>query len=49
MFYKRAKGAAKWGGMEKVMQEHDVDPHGALDTDVDGFKEVKTKKKGKKK
>ena len=49
LFYKRAKGIARWGGMEKVLKAIEVDPHGALETDVDGFKEVKTKRKTKKK
>lgn len=49
LFYKRAKGVARWGGMEKVINEAEIDPHGALETDVDGFKEVKIKKKTKKK
>ena len=49
LFYKRAKGVTRWGGMEKVMKEGDIDPHGAQETDVDGFKEIKTKKKKNKK
>lgn len=48
LFYKRAKGSAKWAGMAKVMEEANIDPHGALDTDADGFKAVKIKKNKKK-
>jgi hypothetical protein len=48
LFYKRIKGSCRWAGMEKVMMQRDIDPHGALDTDVDGFTEVKGKKKNKK-
>jgi ubiquitin carboxyl-terminal hydrolase 8 len=48
LFYQRAKGKCKWAGMEKIMLEGSIDPHGALHTDVDGFQSVKTKRRGKK-
>jgi len=43
LFYQRAKGNARWGGMEKTMQDKGVDPHGGLETDQDGFVMVKKK------
>mmetsp|Transcript_30782 Transcript_30782/g.45536 ORF Transcript_30782/g.45536 Transcript_30782/m.45536 type:complete len:1052 (+) Transcript_30782:47-3202(+) len=49
LFYKRAKGSSRWAGMEKDMRERGVDPHGDLSSDLDGFTEVKTKKRHKKK
>eukprot|EP00546_Thalassionema_frauenfeldii_P005026 CAMPEP_0178910418 /NCGR_PEP_ID=MMETSP0786-20121207/9088_1 /TAXON_ID=186022 /ORGANISM="Thalassionema frauenfeldii, Strain CCMP 1798" /LENGTH=943 /DNA_ID=CAMNT_0020582671 /DNA_START=199 /DNA_END=3026 /DNA_ORIENTATION=- len=45
LFYKRAKGSSKWAGLAKDMSEHGVDPHGDLSTDLDGFTEVKAKKR----
>jgi len=48
-FYKRSKGQLKWGGMEKAMTKYKLDPKGAIAQDVDGFIEVKSKKKKTKK
>ena len=45
LFYQRAKGNAKWGGMEKAMTDKQVDPYNEIELDEDGFQEVKTKKK----
>jgi hypothetical protein len=45
LFYQRAKGSARWAGMEKVMLEKEIDSNGVLETDQDGFSKVKTKKK----
>ena len=45
LFYQRTKGSAKWAGMDKVMKDRNVNPYGALDTDQDGFTQVKSKKK----
>ena len=47
LFYKREKGTSKWAGMDKVMKDRGINPHGALNQDQDGFTQVKTKK-GKK-
>jgi ubiquitin carboxyl-terminal hydrolase 8 len=41
LFYQRAKGSARWAGMEKVIEE------GEIEKDADGFMAVKTKKKKK--
>jgi len=43
LFYQRAKGTARWGGMEKSMLDRKVDPYGGLETDQDGFTVVKKK------
>ena len=43
LFYQRAKGTARWAGMEKVMLDKKIDPHGGLETDQDGFVMVKKK------
>mgnify|MGYP005844648817 CR=1 FL=1 len=48
LFYKRKTGLSRWGGLEKFILDHNVDPYGGL-TDKDGFKEVAIKKKKKKK
>eukprot|EP00980_Cylindrotheca_fusiformis_P028571 scaffold22612_cov138-Cylindrotheca_fusiformis.AAC.5 len=48
LFYQRAKGSARWAGMEKVMNERNVEPHGGLTTDQDGFTKVTSKHKKKK-
>jgi ubiquitin carboxyl-terminal hydrolase 8 len=48
LFYQREKGISRWGGMEKVMKEREIDPYGGLETDQDGFTRVKTPKKKKK-
>eukprot|EP00977_Amphora_coffeiformis_P001681 scaffold316_cov158-Amphora_coffeaeformis.AAC.5 len=47
LFYQRAKGYAKWGGMEYAMKERGVNPYGGMEVDQDGFKKVKAKKKKK--
>jgi ubiquitin carboxyl-terminal hydrolase 8 len=48
LFYKRAKGLAKWGGLYKVMKELGIDPYGGMDPiDEEGFRQVKLKKKKK--
>ena len=47
LFYQRAKGISKWGGMYKVMKERSINPYGGLETDQEGFKRVKNKKKKK--
>lgn len=47
LFYQRTKGISKWAGMEKVMNELNIDPYGGLETDKEGFTTVKTKKKSK--
>ena len=47
LFYQRIKGKARWGGMEKLMQDRGVDPFGGSETDLDGFKTVKGNKKKK--
>ena len=45
LFYQRSQGSARWGGMEKVMQETNDD---SLDNmDEDGFTKVQGKKKKK--
>lgn len=41
LFYQRSQGSARWGGMEKVMQDKNI-------TDQDGFTKVTGKKKKKK-
>ena len=43
LFYQRKKGRSRWGGMEKTMNNLGVNPHGANETDVDGFTQVKPK------
>ncbi len=43
LFYQRAKGAARWGGMETTMKEKSIDPYGGIETDQDGFVMVKKK------
>ena len=45
LFYQRTKGLSKWGGMHKVMIDQSIDPYGGLETDQEGFKQVKAKKK----
>jgi len=45
LFYERLKGSARWGGMEKLMKDNDVEPYGGPKTDQDGFTTVKSKKK----
>lgn len=45
LFYQRSKGKARWGGLENIMNKRNVDPHGALTTDQDGFTEVKSRRK----
>ena len=45
LFYQRKKGSSRWGGMESIMNNGGIDPHGAADEDIDGFKQVKKKKK----
>jgi ubiquitin carboxyl-terminal hydrolase 8 len=40
LFYERAKGRARWGGMEKMIADN-----GGLHTDQDGFTTVTSKKK----
>jgi Ubiquitin carboxyl-terminal hydrolase len=47
LFYQRIRGLTRWGGMEKLMKDKDIDPYGALETDQDGFKKVKPGKKTK--
>jgi ubiquitin carboxyl-terminal hydrolase 8 len=48
LFYQRAKGTTKWGGMYRQMKELNIDPYGAMDpVDEEGFRQVKTKKKKK--
>ena len=47
LFYQRAKGYSKWGGMERTMLEKGINPYGGLEVDQDGFKKVKAKKKKK--
>lgn len=47
LFYQRVKGTARWGGMEKLMQDRGIDPFGGSQTDLDGFKTVKSTKKKK--
>lgn len=49
LFYQRAEGLSRWGGMERVLVSRGADPHGALETDLDGFHQVKSKKKKGKK
>eukprot|EP00751_Fragilariopsis_kerguelensis_P010792 CAMPEP_0170769684 /NCGR_PEP_ID=MMETSP0733-20121128/7105_1 /TAXON_ID=186038 /ORGANISM="Fragilariopsis kerguelensis, Strain L26-C5" /LENGTH=1382 /DNA_ID=CAMNT_0011111289 /DNA_START=85 /DNA_END=4230 /DNA_ORIENTATION=- len=48
LFYQRAKGTAKWGGMEKCMLDRTIpiNPYGGAEIDLDGFQTVvnKTKK-----
>jgi ubiquitin carboxyl-terminal hydrolase 8 len=43
LFYQRAKGNARWGGMEKTMLDKNIDRNGGLETDQDGFVVVKKK------
>jgi len=43
LFYQRAKGTARWAGMEKTMLDKKIDPYGGLETDPDGFTVVKKK------
>lgn len=45
LFYKRAKGASKWGGLEKLMKEQNIDAYGGLEIDKEGFKKVKSKRR----
>jgi hypothetical protein len=45
LFYQRAKGAARWGGMEKAMRDRSAESRGELPTDQDGFTTVAKKKK----
>ena len=45
LFYKRSRGTARWAGLDDLMKKRGVDPYGGLETDQDGFKAVKTKKK----
>lgn len=48
LFYQRAKGITKWGGMHKVMKELGIDPYGGMDPiGGEGFRQVKIKKKKK--
>jgi ubiquitin carboxyl-terminal hydrolase 8 len=47
LVYVRAKGVIRWGGMENVMKEMKIDPYSGLETDVEGFQQVRTKKKKK--
>jgi ubiquitin carboxyl-terminal hydrolase 8 len=48
LFYQRAKGITKWGGMHKVMKELGIDPYGGMEPiDKEGFRQVSTKKKKK--
>jgi ubiquitin carboxyl-terminal hydrolase 8 len=47
LFYQRKKGSSRWGGMERIMTNSKIDPHGALETDVDGFTHVTKNKKKK--
>ena len=47
LFYQRKKGSSRWGGMERIMEKAKIDPHGALESDVDGFTHVTKKKKKK--
>jgi hypothetical protein len=47
LFYVREKGLCTWGGLERVMKERDIDPYGGLETDQEGFHQVKLKKKKK--
>jgi len=44
LFYQRVKGESRWAGLEKAMKERNVDPYGGLDTDQDGFTQVKKTK-----
>ena len=48
LFYQRANGISKWGGMHKVMVDRGINPYGGLETDQEGFTKVKAKKKTKK-
>lgn len=45
LFYQRAKGKARWAGMEKAMKDREIDPYGGMETDAEGFTKVQTKKK----
>ena len=47
LFYQRARGVTRWGGMEKVMLDRNINPYGGLQTDKDGFAKVNKKKKKK--
>lgn len=48
LFYQRAKGTTKWGGLYRVMKELGIDPYGGMDPiDEEGFRKVKLKKKKK--
>lgn len=48
LFYKRKKGMSRWGGLEKVMLEQNIDPYGGNEIDKQGFTQVKSKKQKKK-
>lgn len=45
LFYQRAKGSARWAGMETEMLKTTIDPYDASEIDADGFQVVKTKNK----
>jgi hypothetical protein len=48
LFYQRAKGSTRWGGMYRAMKELNIDPYGISEPiDKEGFRQVKLKKKKK--
>lgn len=48
LFYQRAKGIIKWGGLHKIMKEMGIDPYGGMEPiDEEGYRQVKNKKKKK--
>jgi hypothetical protein len=47
LFYQRVRGQARWGGMEKLMNERGINPYGGLKADKDGYNKVKAGKKKK--
>ena len=48
LFYQRAKGSTRWGGMHRAMKELNIDPYGISEPiDKEGFRQVKLKKKKK--
>ena len=47
LFYQRARGSARWAGLEKVMSDREINPYGGLETDQDGFTKVKKTKRKK--
>ena len=48
LFYQRAKGSTRWGGMYRAMKDLNIDPYGISEPiDKEGFQQVKLKKKKK--